>query len=244
MLRPMKKLFLALAAIVLSAYVAMAQGLSAEQILDRCTKTMGNKEYASLSNFEIEAEMTINGMDMQMKMFVERDGRFRQEAFINGMTLVQLFDGTQGWQSLNSADYTPLSEKEVADIEANMANTASPALQNLIDGAESVSLSGTQSANGKTYDVIKVVNKMLDVEALIYIDKITYLPNIIEMTVMSQQQKLRMTMDDFQKIEGSKNALSPVSTVISTQGQVVSQVTITSMKAVSGFPAGTFSKKE
>ena len=243
MLRPMKKLFFALAAIVLSAYVAMAQALSAEQILDRCTKAMGNKEYASLNNFEIEAEMTINGLGMQIKMFIERDGRFRQEAFINNKKLVQLFDGTQGWQALDTAAFTPLSEKEVADIAANMANTASPALQNLIDGADSVSLSGTQSANDKTYDVIKVVNNMLDVEALIYIDKVTYLPNIIEMTVMSLQQKLRMTMDDFQKIEGSKNALSPVSTVISTQGQVVNQVTITSIKAVSGFPAGTFSKE-
>ncbi len=211
----------------------------ASKILDKATETMGNDRYSAINFLTIKAETSMSGMDMKMTMYYDRGGRFRQEINASGISMVQLYDGQKGWQSVNGQSYTMMSENEISALLTTIENLASPTLENMIKNADEIKYQADKS--DKEYHCIYVRNDALETVADIYINKANFLPEIID--AQNNGVSVKMELMEFAEITGARNVLSPMITKITSNGQVVSEIIISSIESSDSLPDHLFTRQ-
>jgi outer membrane lipoprotein-sorting protein len=90
-----------LCALVLLVAAAPAFAYTADELAAKNVAAKGGAErLAAIRSLRLSGKVLVNGDTLQFGLvtLLERPGQIRQEAELQGLTLVQAYDGTQGWK--------------------------------------------------------------------------------------------------------------------------------------------------
>jgi outer membrane lipoprotein-sorting protein len=90
-----------LCALVLLVAAAPAFAYTADELAAKNVAAKGGAErLAAIRSLRLSGKVLVNGDTLQLGLvtLLERPGQIRQEAELQGLTLVQAYDGTQGWK--------------------------------------------------------------------------------------------------------------------------------------------------
>lgn len=167
-----------LAIAVLTTFSLTATQLHAQtldEVLKQYYAANGAEAAAKLDAITMTGAINQAGLDIPFTMTIARPGKLRLEATFQGLTLIQTFNGTEGW-SINpfgmSTEPEPVPAdqiqdlKEQADIDGTLYNWAAKGYQ--------VTLEGQEEVEGTNCYKIKVISPDSS-ETLHFLDADSYL---------------------------------------------------------------------
>jgi len=162
------------------------------------------------------------GMELPVVIKYKRPNKFRTEVNIQGQSIVQAFDGTDGWQIIPmvSPDPTDLvgeqlkQAAEQADIDGQ--------LWNYKEKGSTVELTGKEDMEGTEVYHIKLTTKDGDVQNY-YIDAETYLLLKVKSTLNIQGQEIEAEniMGNYRNFDGIVMPMSIESKAMGQSSQIV-----------------------
>ena len=108
----MKKVSLVMLSMLFSITI-FAQDLSLDKILENYYEVNGIKKMKDVKTMTIHGKSATMGQDFPFTIYKKRPSKFRLEVPIQGATMIQAFDGTNGWMvmpwtgSTDAKDMTP-----------------------------------------------------------------------------------------------------------------------------------------
>ncbi len=122
----MKRCLLAATAVALLAAAAPAAALTADELVSCYLETMGGvQKIQSVQSYRMTGKVLVMGMELPFTYLQKRPAKLRIEAEVQGVSVVQVYDGEHGW-SINPMmgtqepqDMSPLEETLVA-IQADI----------------------------------------------------------------------------------------------------------------------------
>ena len=181
--------------------------LTLEQIIERNAEAKGGLDALhAIASLRVTGKLLVNGgqLELAYAQTKKRPGEVRTEATLQGMTLVQAFDGAQGWQ-VSPFQGRKDPEKVSADDAKSMVEDAE------IDGplvdwkakGNTVELLGTEDVDGTLAHKLKVTRKNGDI-VYVYLDP----EHFLEIRTVSQriergaQVEVETDLGDYEKIGG------------------------------------------
>lgn len=218
----MKKL---LSVFLLSFLFASSQILQAqdlEQVLKKHFEAVGQDRLLKVECMVSNATVMQMGMELPVVIKYKRPNKFRTEVNIQGQSIVQAFDGTDGWQIIPmvSPDPTDLvgeqlkQAAEQADIDGQ--------LWNYKEKGSTVELTGKEDMEGTEVYHIKLTTKDSDVQNY-YIDAETYLLLKVKSTLNIQGQEIEAEniMGNYRNFDGIVMPMSIESKAMGQSSQIV-----------------------
>ena len=218
----MKKL---LSVFLLSFLFASSQILQAqylEQVLKKHFEAVGQDRLLKVECMVSNATVMQMGMELPVVIKYKRPNKFRTEVNIQGQSIVQAFDGTDGWQIIPmvSPDPTDLvgeqlkQAAEQADIDGQ--------LWNYKEKGSTVELTGKEDMEGTEVYHIKLTTKDGDVQNY-YIDAETYLLLKVKSTLNIQGQEIEAEniMGNYRNFDGIVMPMSIESKAMGQSSQIV-----------------------
>lgn len=166
----------------------------------------GAKALSELTSLRLTGKMLVNAgtIELAYRQTKKRPGEVRTEATLQGMTLIQSFDGKEGWkvspfqgrkdpEKMSSDDLKSLMED--AEIDGPLVDWKAK--------GSSVSYVGTEDVDGTLAHKLKVVRKNGDVN-FVYLDP----DHFLEIRILSQrvehgaQIETETDLSDYEKIGG------------------------------------------
>jgi hypothetical protein len=89
----MKKSLITVVAIIIIAFVNVAQAQSLSEVLDKHFKAIGQEKLMSVQSFYIKAKVSQMGMEMPMEMKIKKPDMFIITIDAQGQKIMQAFDG-------------------------------------------------------------------------------------------------------------------------------------------------------
>lgn len=234
----MKRTILILTAIgmLLTAGVAFADGtkaaadvgMTADQIIDKYIEARGGRDaWEKVQTAKINGKMSMpsQGMEFPLQMEWKRPTMLRIEASIQGMTMVQAYDGETGWAIMPMLGKP--DPEEMADDQLNQILDQADFEGPLVDYEEkghSVELLGMGDVEGTEAFKLKITKKNGD-EITTFIDT----ENFIELRQMATQDmqgvEVEMTTDfsDYKEVGG---IILPHSFAVSMGGPAMQVISI------------------
>lgn len=157
-----RKSFVSLAVV---AAVLSASGLAGAQTVDdiiaKNQKAKGGDKWKAVQSFRMSAKVSTQGIELPMTMVAKRPNMMRQDMGpIQGMSIVQAFDGTTAWQinpMMGSTDPSEVSGGP-ADLLKEQADFDGPLTDYKAKG-NTVTLVGTEDVNGVKAHRLKITRK-------------------------------------------------------------------------------------
>jgi len=126
----MKRILFLIAVLIVTVTTGQAQTL--DEILTKHFEAVGQEKLMAIETYTIKAKVSQMGMEIPMDMKVKSPNKFRMDMDMQGQTMVQAFDGENGWmiQPWASPDAQDLSgaqldqAKSQADLEGELFNFA------------------------------------------------------------------------------------------------------------------------
>ena len=165
--------FVLLAATTLG-FTQPAAALTAEELAVKNVAAKGGAEQlAALRTLRLSGKMLVNGDQLQLALvtLVSRPGEIRQEAQLQGLTLVQAYDGKQGWK-INPFQGRKDPEKMSADDAKELGEDAADFAGALVDyKAKGYKLEylGTEDVDGTDAHKLRVTRANGDI-TYVYLD--------------------------------------------------------------------------
>jgi hypothetical protein len=152
-----------------AAYAYTADELAAKNV----TAKGGAAQLAALHSLRLSGKLLVNGDQVQLGLvtLIERPGSIRQEAELQGLTLVQAYDGTQGWK-INPFQGRKDPEKMSSDDAKELAEDAADFTGALVDyKAKGYTLDylGTEDVDGTDAYKLRVTRPNGDI-TYVYLD--------------------------------------------------------------------------
>jgi outer membrane lipoprotein-sorting protein len=152
-----------------AAYAYTAEELAAKNV----TAKGGAAQLAALHSLRLSGKLLVNGDQVQLGLvtLIERPGSIRQEAELQGLTLVQAFDGTQGWK-INPFQGRKDPEKMSTDDAKELGEDAADFTGALVDyKAKGYTLDylGTEDVDGTDAYKLRVTRPNGDI-TYVYLD--------------------------------------------------------------------------
>ena len=150
-------LTLACAAAMLVSPIAMAAGLTAEQVADRNAAARGGlAAWRAVDSMKLSGQMDAGGtpaVRLPFEMSLKRPHMSRLELRVKDQTAVQVYDGQQGWKQrpfLNRDDVEAFTPQETQAAAAD-ADLDGPLIDHARKGTR-IELAGTETVEGhQTY---------------------------------------------------------------------------------------------
>jgi outer membrane lipoprotein-sorting protein len=146
-------LSLACAAALLASPLAMAAGLTAEQIADKNAAARGGLgAWRAVDSMKLSGQMDAGGapaVRLPFEMSLKRPHKSRLELHVKDQTAIQVYDGQQGWKLrpyLNRDDVEAFSPQET-QAAANDADLDGPLIDHARKGTR-IELAGTDTIEG------------------------------------------------------------------------------------------------
>lgn len=151
------------------AFAYTAEELAAKNVAARG----GAERIAAIHSLRLSGKLLVNGDTLQLGLvtLIERPGEIRQEAELQGLTLVQAYDGTQGWK-INPFQGRKDPEKMSADDAKDLGEDAADFTGALVDyKAKGYTLDylGTEDVDGTEAYKLRVTRPNSDV-TYVYLD--------------------------------------------------------------------------
>jgi hypothetical protein len=204
--RTLPSLFLALLVCALAARAVAAPTL--EQLVAQNVEARGGiAALEAMRSLKIQGKLVIQGgqLELQFVQTVRRPASIRTEVTIQGLTQVQAFDGSTGWQ-INPFQGRKDPERLSADDIKSLTETVADFDGSLVDWQKKgnkLDYLGTEDIDGTLAHKIKLTRPSGDTE-YVYLDPDHYL----EIRLLSQrtehgvQVETETDLGDYEKIDG------------------------------------------
>lgn len=199
----MKKIALFLTVLFLVAGTSLtAQSL--EDILNDHFAATGQDKLVKMNTQKMTGKMVQSGLEIPFTQMTKRPGKVRIEATLQNLTLIQTFNGTEGW-SINPfagvTDPQPMSEDEVKSMKYN--GDMDGMLWNPKEKGYTVTLVGQEDMEGTPCFVIKLVTATGDTFTY-YMDSDTYIMLRLntKMLVMGNESESDTYFSNYMMVDG------------------------------------------
>jgi len=145
---------------LISTMAINAQNLKLDQILSKHFEVSGQDKLSQLKTLKMVIKMSAMGMEMPMTLYRKRPGKMRMEMEMQGMKMIQTFNGVEGYmvapwtgstEPQKSSDDQIAQFKEQADMDSKFYNYK--------EKGDQLELVGTEDVNGKKAYKLKLVEK-------------------------------------------------------------------------------------
>ena len=222
----MKKSLITVVAIIIIAFVNVAQAQSLSEVLDKHFKAVGQEKMMAVNSFYVKAKVSQMGMEMPMEMKIKKPDMFIMTIDMQGQKMIQAFDGEKGWMV---APWVSTEPQELSGEQLNQAKeqvNMEGELFNYEKKGSLAELAGKVNVDGKDAFRIKLTTKDGNTKDY-FIDANTYLISKVKAKVSAQGQTVdvEQIMGDYKTIEGITMAMkieskSPMGTAIITMEEV------------------------
>jgi hypothetical protein len=198
-----------LAAALLAGFAGAAlSAQTADELVEKYIQAKGGRDkIKAVKTMRMTAKMTMGqGMEAPVVMeLVPAEHKLRMEFTLQGMTGVQAYDGTNGWQVmpfLGKTDPEPMTGDDLKDVKENADLVEGP-LFNYKDKGNTVAYLGKGDLEGTPVQKLKLTKKDGDVTT-IYLDADSYLELKDETTrtIRGQATDLETTFGNYKQVEG------------------------------------------
>ncbi len=184
---------------------AAAPQLTVEQVVAKNIQARGGMDkLKSVNSVRITGKITTQGFDLPMTMEEKRPHNFRMEMSVQGMSIVQAYDGKVGWMIMplqGNKDPQPMSAddlknaEEQADIDGVLVDSAQK--------GHKVELVGKEPVEGTDTYKLKVTMKTGDVR-YIFLDADSFLEIRTEgkRMVRGTEMEFESSIGDYKEVEG------------------------------------------
>ena len=199
----MKRLLIAAVAALVGTGVALPSvGQSVDEVLDKHYEAIGGLEaWTSLQSMVASGTLSVGGGMMQgpFRAYQKRPAMSRLEFTIQGMNIVQAYDGITAWQIMPMAGSTE-------PVEADPMTAATIIEQSDMDGpligwredGHSIEVAGTETIDGT--EAIHLTVVVRGTTSQFYLDANTYLPIQIKAEAMGMNTTTKMS--DYRNVDG------------------------------------------
>jgi hypothetical protein len=202
----MRKLILLMTA-CLSTGLIMAQELTLDQVLKNHFKAVGQDKIVQLQSVKLSGKASMMGMEIPYTNFSKRPNMTRTEFEIQGMKIIQAFDGTTGWAIIpfSSPDPQDLPADQVKGMKEN--SDMDGALYNWQAKGKKLELIGKEDINGTAVYNIRMETSGNDVYN-VYIDAGSFMISRIKtkMSVDGNPIESETNFSNYKDVQGIKFA--------------------------------------
>lgn len=199
----MKKSLLLIASLLLVAGGSLlAQSL--DEVLAEHFSATGQDNLLKVNSQKVTGKVIQSGMEIPFIQYAKRPRKVRIEATLQGLTLIQTFNGTEGWVINPFAGVTtpqPMTEDQLRSIKYQADNDGM--LWNWKDKGYQVTLEGKEDMEGTSCYKVKLVTEPGDVFTF-YIDADSYimLRQNAKMKVMGNESESDNYYSNYTMVEG------------------------------------------
>lgn len=199
----MKKIVLLLPALLLMAGSPMISQ-SLDDVLKEHFSATGQDNLLKVNSQKVTGLMIQSGIEIPFIQYSKRPGKVRLEATFQGLTLIQTFNGTEGWMINPFAGVTtpqPMTEDQLRSIRYQ-ADTDGM-LWNWKDKGYQVTLEGQEDMEGTSCYKIKLVTEPGDIFTF-YVDADSYvmLRQNTKMMVMGNESENDTYFSNYMMVDG------------------------------------------
>jgi outer membrane lipoprotein-sorting protein len=211
---------------VLFGVAAFVSAQTLESVLAKSYEAQGGLEkLKSIQTTQSKAKMMMQGMELPIIVYQKRPHFMRSEILVQGLKIIQVYDGTQAWMinpMTGSTDPIDMPAEELKNLkeQADMDGY-------LIDWKAKghvLELAGKENIEGADAYHIKVTTKDSTIRH-IYLDADSYLPIFVKGKYPAQGKEIEITnsMGSYKKIG---DFVFPFSTETKSEGKTIQQMLV------------------
>ncbi|MFZ9869960.1 MAG: hypothetical protein ACO3I4_05065 [Candidatus Kapaibacteriota bacterium] len=181
-----------------------SRAITLEEILANHIAARGGREtITKIRSMKVVGTMETMGGELSFTQYFKNNTKMRMDMSVQGMEIVQAYDGVQAWGTNPMSGGSPQLGGEA---EANQAASQANIWGELIDPTDqglTLEYVGAEDIDGMTAHLIKVTNVNKE-SHLVYIDAITWLEvkRTITMAMMGQEAEMEMYLSNYKDIGG------------------------------------------
>jgi hypothetical protein len=154
-----KSIFLILIGLI-STMAINGQDLNLDQILTKHFEVNGQDKLAQLKTMKMVVKLSAMGMEMPMTMYKKRPAKMRMEVEMQGMKMIQTFNGVEGYMVApwtGSTEPQKIGDDQIAQYkdQADMDGK----FYNYKEKGNQLELVGIEDVNGKKAYKLKLIEK-------------------------------------------------------------------------------------
>jgi len=183
-------------------------GLSAQSVDEVLAKyyqaTGGSEQWKSLTSMRWSGKIVQMGMELPAEMIMARPNKRRVNIDIQGMKLVDAYDGTTGWMINPFTGGNAATKKSVDESKEAGKQMFENELVDYAAKGHKVSLEGRETVDGVETIVLKLTTKEGD-DTFYFFDPENYVPIMTRSFVASGQMKgmaMEQYLSDYQEVCG------------------------------------------
>jgi hypothetical protein len=195
----------ALALLLALASPLAAHALTADELIARNLEARGGVEkLAAINTVKMTGKMKIGDFELAVVNYVSRGNGYRFEGSLQGFTIVQAYDGAQGWQIQpfeGRRDAEKMSDDDAGSLADQMA--VEGVLLAAKNKGSTVTSLGTEDLDGTLAYKLRVVEKDGD-EYTYFLDPDTFLEikMVEKRRLRGAEQETEYELGDYEKVEG------------------------------------------
>ena len=204
-----------------------AQAQTADEIIDNYYENIGGKDaWRAVKSMKITGEGAQQGMSFPLTVVSKAPNSTKFSVDIQGMKLIEAFDGTNAWTINPFAGITDPTLKSEEEAKEAAKQEFQDALLDYKDKGHTVTLEGTEEYEGTETFKLKLVKKNGD-EMIYFFDTELFIPVAMRNYMTTGEMKGR-SMDtvssDYQEVDG---LMVPFGMKQKMDGKVVLEMTAT-----------------
>lgn len=184
---------------------AQEEGMTAEQLVEKNLEAKGGREkLESVEAARLQGTMNVQGIEAPFTLEWKAPGKTRMELTIQGMTMIQAYDGETGWMIMPFTGKTTPEKMSAEDSETfkDQAEFHGPLLDYEEKGY-TVAYAGEEEVEGTPTHKL-VVTKPSGEEVTLFLDQEYFLEikQASKRTVRDQEVEVAMAIGDYKEVEG------------------------------------------
>jgi outer membrane lipoprotein-sorting protein len=201
-LNEMKKQILIIPVLLIISVFTL-QGQNLQEVLQKHFEAVGQENLLKKESAELKATIKQMGMEIPMTMKIKRPDKFRSEVEMQGMKMLQVYNGEEGWMIAPWISSEPQklagAELKQAMDQANLDGE----LYNYAEKGSTATLVGKVNVEGSPMFNIKFTDKDGDVKNY-FIDAQEYLIRKIKakLNAQGQEMEVEQNIKDYRKVDG------------------------------------------
>lgn len=174
--KTMKKLIFAFAFAIIVLFTTDAFTQNIDSILSKYSEAIGGRSsWDSVKTLKITGYSTVMGMDIPFTQYVKRPGLWLLEIQVQGMKILQAYDGSSGWMVNPMMGSKKAQKTDEATTKSYKANSlVGGKLMNIKEMGYTVELEGKEDMDGKEVYRLKLTDKDGDVTSF-FVDALSFL---------------------------------------------------------------------
>jgi outer membrane lipoprotein-sorting protein len=239
----MKRTFILLAMIAGFGMACFAQDMTLDNILDKYAKTVGSEKISKWQTVIMTGKSVAGGAEYPFTVTLKRPDKAKTEAQVQGMKMIQVYDGKTGWIVMpwtGSTDPQPMTDDMVKSMKDQVEVEGS--LYNWQQKGHKVEFVDKEDVEGSPAYKLKVTKANGNIEN-IFIDAENFvlLKSISTVKVQGNDAESESDFSDFKEVEG---AMIPFTIISKYKEQTVSHVTIDKVEVNKDVADEVFAKPE